>query len=348
MLPSTTDNDFRRAVVRRCALGSALICLAFLVVNAARGTWSGVLVDLLVGSGALAAWWLAGRTSHVAALGLGLAAAVLAAVVPLALTGAVQTWFWPLVVPMFLFQFAGPRKGLVLTVLVGIGMAVLLALRPPTRILPYLPASILGSFVLLSLVAWSYEQARHRDQIRLQELAHTDPLTGCANRRRLLAFLDYEIRRCRRYGLPLAVVVFDLDHFKEINDRHGHATGDAALRGVADRVRSVARDTDLLARTGGDEFVLVCPQIPAGTLRAGEGAAALAERVRQAVSEVVLPGGTRPSVIIGVASFEPEDDIDRLLDRADRALYATRRLGRNRVGVAPPPAGPATRSADAG
>ena len=174
-----------------------------------------------------------------------------------------------------------------------------------------------------------------RANARLAALATTDALTALPNQRALGDILEREVDRARRYGRGLAVLVLDLDHFKALNDGHGHAAGDAALRELAVVARAALRDVDVLGRWGGEEFVAIVPE------NAGADAAALAERVRLAVASRIwgVGGGAHLTCSIGVAVY-PHDAADGagLIDRADHAMYAAKRSGRNRVCLASDPA----------
>jgi diguanylate cyclase (GGDEF)-like protein len=156
-------------------------------------------------------------------------------------------------------------------------------------------------------------QERSRDLLAdLERLSRQDGLTGLANRRCWDEQLEREVERARRGNRPLSVLLCDVDHFKRINDHHGHAEGDAVLRRVGERIASRVRTGDVLARLGGDELGVCCPDT---TL---DEAVALALQLR---AVVVDPGGS-VTVSIGVAALEPSDaSPDPLLDRADRALY---------------------------
>lgn len=173
---------------------------------------------------------------------------------------------------------------------------------------------------------------RKRLEAELQHQALHDPLTGLANRILLQRRLDASLARDGEHQGALSVLLLDLDGFKEVNDVHGHALGDEVLRIVAARLRHLTREHDTLARTGGDEFVVLCP----GTDE--DDAVRIAERVVQAirrplrVGEVVVQLG----VSVGVAPRRPDvDDADALLIEADRAMYAAKRSGTCRVAVGP-------------
>ena len=176
------------------------------------------------------------------------------------------------------------------------------------------------------------ELARALEQIR--QLATHDDLTGLLNRRAMLDRMQLEQRRSLRSGSPLLIAQLDIDHFKAVNDTHGHAAGDLVLQSFADTVRRNVRDTDVLARWGGEEFVLLLCDTPAAD------AVALMERLRQAVQAMQVPvaQGGQPitvTVSIGLARHAPADPLAGTLERADRALYAAKAGGRNRVVPAP-------------
>ncbi len=175
-------------------------------------------------------------------------------------------------------------------------------------------------------------------EARLEGLAHTDALTGMLNRRRFTDLAADELSRALRHNTPVALLMIDLDHFKAVNDRLGHAGGDAVLRCFADTAHSVMRQGDVFGRVGGEEFAALLPQT---TL---EGALVMAERLRQRIlAQPAVVGGVvlQFTVSIGVAAWpgpagadgapSAEADIDRLMVAADRALYAAKAQGRDRV-----------------
>ena len=173
---------------------------------------------------------------------------------------------------------------------------------------------------------------RLQDALAEQErLAITDGLTGLHNRRFLEEVLRIEAERCTRSGRPLSVVVLDADHFKRVNDIHGHPVGDVVLREIAQRLLRCARPSDVVARYGGEEFVVLLPEVDS------EGAMEIAERCRQAIrSTPVLVDGrsVAMSVSLGVVSMpEHAQDVPSLLRVADQSLYLAKDRGRDRVQV---------------
>lgn len=158
----------------------------------------------------------------------------------------------------------------------------------------------------------------------LQQLADTDELTGIANRRAFAVLARREIARATKYQRPLSILFLDIDRFKSINDRFGHAAGDRALKMVAEKMERQMREGDVIARLGGDEFVMLLPQTQAAE------AAKVAERICRAVMSAVTDelGATfTTTVSVGVGQWVPNETIDHLLARADAALYAIKSAG---------------------
>jgi diguanylate cyclase (GGDEF)-like protein len=167
---------------------------------------------------------------------------------------------------------------------------------------------------------------------RLEELSNTDGLTRVVNRRHFMELLNLEFLRARRYGSTMSYVMVDIDHFKQINDKHGHQVGDQALVSVAAALSSDLRRNDLVGRYGGEEFALLLPET--GT----EGARTVAERYRKRIEDLVLgmPNGElRLTASMGVAELNDSmTDTDALVRWADTALYEAKNRGRNRVVIA--------------
>jgi two-component system, cell cycle response regulator len=161
-----------------------------------------------------------------------------------------------------------------------------------------------------------------------QRLATTDPLTGLSNRRALLAALHVEIAQAQRYGHPLSVCLLDVDHFKSINDGHGHAAGDQVLAAVGALLRRELRTPDVAARWGGEEFVVLFRHTD------GDGGVLAAERIRKAVQALQISAADKKIVVtvsIGVAEFAAGNSAEEFIECADRAMYRAKLGGRNRV-----------------
>jgi diguanylate cyclase (GGDEF)-like protein/PAS domain S-box-containing protein len=166
---------------------------------------------------------------------------------------------------------------------------------------------------------------RRRQQAELERLASTDDLTGLANRRNLAEALRRETAAARRHGWPVSLIMLDLDHFKAVNDRHGHPTGDDVLVAVAQRLAGTVRAGETLARLGGEEFGWLLPDCDA------ESAMAVAERARALVGSDPFPGVGVLTMSAGVSTASQAADDQELYRAADRALYEAKQTGRNRT-----------------
>ena len=165
---------------------------------------------------------------------------------------------------------------------------------------------------------------RKRSEERLREQAEHDSLTGTYTRRYLYDFLASETERAQRYGTPLSLLMFDIDHFKRVNDAYGHQAGDRVLTGVAKCVREELRGVDVLARYGGEEFVIVTPGITQ------EQAAPLAERLRARIAATQFDSLPTITCSFGVCGFDG-GNVDDFIRRVDTLLYQAKQAGRNRV-----------------
>ncbi|GAC1566770.1 MAG: hypothetical protein NVS3B14_10680 [Ktedonobacteraceae bacterium] len=202
-------------------------------------------------------------------------------------------------------------------------------------------------FVVQKMVIYARELHRLQNELhaknrklseantRLKALATTDPLTGLSNHRSLIAALEHELARAYRYHHQCSILFLDLDHFKAINDNYGHGVGDSIMRDFASQVLANMRETDLLGRWGGEEFLVILPE--PGTQEAWQ----ISERVRTTVAShaFTMGGGMSLTCSIGIATF-PDDagDRDGLVTCSDQAMYAAKRLGRNQVRAASDPA----------
>ena len=277
---------------------------------------------------------------------------------------------WTITSGAVAYVLAGDARGLVLSVLamilffgtfgltmaevIGIGVYALLAFASAIGVSSRFNANASGyldaAYALMVLIVLSGSIAlnlriqRIRAKLQQQrealaqalevnrELATRDELTGLINRRAMLDLMALEHSRSLRSGRPLLLAQLDIDHFKPINDQHGHATGDRALQAFAGTVRASLRDSDVLARWGGEEFVLMLTDTSADHARE------LLERIRHAVQALEIAhnaGSLQLTVSIGLAQHLPGDTLEHTLERADQALYRAKALGRNRVVVAP-------------
>jgi len=169
-------------------------------------------------------------------------------------------------------------------------------------------------------------------EMELQRLARTDALTGVTNRRRFFEVAETHFARAQRYNHPLAIMMLDMDHFKQVNDRYGHLAGDLILQTVATECQSHLRGSDVFARYGGEEFICLLPE------QDGAGAFETAEKIRKILEQAQTWYESQPICVtasVGLAVLREEVDLtlEELIDRADQALYSSKSNGRNKVSL---------------
>jgi diguanylate cyclase (GGDEF)-like protein len=199
--------------------------------------------------------------------------------------------------------------------------------------------TIMALIYLLGRGRWVHDQVQLESRLKLQDLAQslgvkasTDPLTGLHNRLKLGSTLSDEILRVDRYKTPLSLVLFDIDNFKKINDTYGHPVGDQVLIQLSQFVPNLIRSTDLLARWGGEEFLILAPGSD------GPMAFQAAEKLREAIGSLTFHQVRLVTCSFGVAQYAPGESAADLIARADAALYRAKTNGRNQVKLAPQPA----------
>lgn len=235
---------------------------------------------------------------------------------------------WLYAVPLLSFLLMGLHAGLIFNTALLLTAAAFLVAGDDL-------AEHVGVYILLGYAAVTVlaglSEIRYRRRVRaLEQLSVTDALTGVFNRRKFQELIESEIQRAQRYGAGPAIVMFDIDRYKLINDYFGHQVGDEVLRHVAQVVQANVRRTDALVRLGGDEFLILAPEI----------STALALRMAEKLRLVVKQGRLRDlpvTISIGVAQWRRGEDAGALLGRADRALYRAKSGGRDRVAYDSPP-----------
>ena len=187
--------------------------------------------------------------------------------------------------------------------------------------------AIAGTLVAGGIVLYSGRVRRRFDTLlkRSRALANIDSLTGLSNRRHAEEMLSRELKRSARSGHTFSILFLDIDHFKQINDTLGHAVGDAVLKEFVGVVRQHLREYDIVARWGGDEFLVILPET------SNDDVLRVAERIRSAVSRQLFTGEALVTISMGVGSLEPDDTTDSLLDRADSFLLKAKQQGRNKT-----------------
>jgi diguanylate cyclase (GGDEF)-like protein len=334
-------------------VGAALVMIVWAVEWHAGliNPWDRWLLPLLAGAFATLAIWLTVRAQHTqwAHLGgvLALNLYIVASIHLLLATGGdspnqyqfLTTLYWLPLAYGIAFVFL-PVRWAVGVALTSFGLAfapigVLAALGgAPTRwpetfatLVKVLAAAQVAYIALLRTVAtMRADYLRTRERMRVVEaLAGTDMLTGLPNRRAVTERLESALAAARRSGQPVVVALLDIDHFKRINDMHGHAAGDRVLVALARIFTSQMRGSDFVGRWGGEEFLLVAPATP---MHAG---IEIAERLRGVIAAWEFDHGQPVTLSIGLSQFLQGDDSHALLQRADKALYRAKAAGRNRI-----------------
>lgn len=239
---------------------------------------------------------------------------------------------WVLLIPILAHLLTGRRQGLIISATFMSIAAVIFYLknRDNPDLMAILPIANIGimSFCILAF-SHIYEITREQSEKKLLKLAQTDPLTGLANRARLTDVFERERRRSLRQGTPLTVMILDLDHFKTVNDRFGHEMGDKALQHVSRILQKSLRRTDLAARLGGEEFVLLLTETSETQAKAA------ANKIRETIehSPLMYSGETISLTISGgIAEYGAHgDSLQALIRQADRCLYHAKQTGRNQI-----------------
>jgi len=247
-----------------------------------------------------------------------------------------SAWILPvyILVPIVSVPIWQRHRDFILAMLIScvIGPLPLLLLSSLNRWERFQYIGDLAIVVILSSVTYLYLNRMMREQFkleqRLRQIAYVDELTGLATRRRFFKLAENILSHCATQQLALSVLYLDADHFKQINDEHGHAAGDEALRVIGKALRTKLRDTDLVGRIGGEEFAVLLPGLDTHS------ALETAERLRQAIGALHTSGSSL-SISIGVTTRQPKETlVEPLLARADRALTKAKQLGRNRCELA--------------
>ncbi len=171
------------------------------------------------------------------------------------------------------------------------------------------------------------ELARKNKELKI--MATRDALTGLNNRFALDETMTRELHKARRHGRPLSMLIIDVDHFKQVNDTHGHQIGDQVLSRLAALLKENTRGSDVLGRWGGEEFLIICPETDS------RGIMPLAENLRRCIEGSPFPIAGRITISIGVSTFATDDSVEKLIQKADKGLYRAKEHGRNQVASVP-------------
>ena len=313
--------NYRQRVMASLAIVGAIFLLPFAILNFIQDRYvlaAGILFALLILTVDAIAIYLKRRPP----IPLGLL--LLPAIGGIALSLKVQgfhgaLWAYPTVL---LFHFAMPRiRANVYSILQLVAVSVLALHYVGPELTSRFFVTLTLTIILINIALNIIDDLHHR----LIEQTIRDPLTGAFNRRHMESCLDYAVERSRRLGAPASLLLIDIDHFKRINDQRGHGAGDEVLKGVVDLVHKRARKLDLLFRIGGEEFLVLMPDVRE------DAAAVLAEDIRANVAAAPLLKDWPVTVSIGVAELQPGESAGDWLKHADAAMYVAKNGGRDRV-----------------
>ena len=307
------------------AIAGALGVAPFAVLRFMNGEWVVGILDTVIVTGFIGLGALVYRTQQVRFASMALAVLCIGGVLMTVYFGGPEQVFWAYPAIMAVFYLLKPRESIALALVLG--AALIPALLTDTN--AFRTTTVIITITVMSAFAYAFSAITNRQRRLLMRLATKDSLTGAGNRRALDHRLAEIVEAFDRRPEPSSLLLFDLDHFKAVNDRHGHATGDEVLRRIADIVRLRIRVTDSMYRIGGEEFVVL---LEGQTLAR---ASHLAEQLRTLVEANELAGDTAAvTVSIGVAEIEAGESAPDWLNRADEAMYRAKRLGRNRTAAA--------------
>ena len=302
----------------------ALGVLPFTVLRYMQGEWIAAAVDTIIVLGFVGLGCYVYHTRRIRFASIAISLFCISGVVSTVyIIGPHQVyWVYPALMAVFYLLRPGEAIGLALAT-VGILIPALLG-SPDT----HATTTVLITIVVMSSFAFAFSLITNRQRLLLVRLATKDPLTGAGNRRRLDEKLIDIANSHARDGSTASLLLIDLDHFKRVNDIHGHATGDRILKDITEIVKLRIRVTDSLYRIGGEEFVVV---LEGQTLAQGEH---LAEQLRTLVEANELVHDQSVTISVGVAELKSDETPQAWLHRADEALYAAKRAGRNAISVA--------------
>lgn len=343
-LDGARDQRIRGAywvMVRRVTVVAGLVDLAFLalflLLDSPLLAWINLLSLLIYAL----AWWLLGRRINSPALVLIWTEVLGHAALGSLLLGWDSGFHYYLLMFIPAIVVGGGRRStvpllLLLLLLSYLGLHTLscavgaLAPLEPLGLALVHGFNVVIVFAMAAYTAQFYNANVRRAERRLIELATRDPLTGLCNRRNLVTLAGHEIARARRSGEPIALVMADIDRFKSINDRYGHEAGDQVILSASALLTRLCRGQDIVARWGGEEFLLLLPNTRL------DAAGRLAERIRQALAETevsIAGDALAVTISLGVTDWSTDEDLNAAIGRADRALYQSKRSGRDQVTV---------------
>ena len=303
----------------------ALGITPFAVIRYMNGEWLVAIFDTILIVGLVTLGIYVYRTRKVKYASFVLSSLCVGGVLSTVYLSGPQQVFWAYPALMAVFYLIKPRAA----IFFALGLVAALIPRLLQSDNGFQTTTTLVTIVVMSAFAYAFSVVTNQQREQLIRLATKDPLTGAGNRRALEVKLNEVVSSYRRNKQPASLIILDLDHFKAVNDAHGHATGDQILRSVTEIVNLRIRVTDSIYRIGGEEFVIVIEGQDVN------GASHLAEQLRMIVEANELVPEQAVTISLGVAQLRDQESGNDWLHRADEALYQAKRDGRNNTSVAP-------------
>jgi len=302
----------------------ALGVLPFTVLRFMQGAWVAAIVDTIIVIGFMGLGIYVFRTRRVQVASIVISCFCIAGVISTVYIIGPQQVYWVYPALMAVFYLVRPRIALVLA------LVTVAALMPQMigNMDFHSTTTVLVTIVVMSSFAFAFSRITDRQRQQLMQLATKDPLTGAGNRRGLDVKLNEVVNKRKRNGTTASMLLLDLDHFKKVNDLHGHAVGDQILKRVTEIINLRIRVTDSLYRIGGEEFVVVLESQDATR------AAHLAEQLRTLIQANELVPDRPVTISLGVAELTEDETASSWMGRADEALYRAKRAGRNTTSIA--------------
>ncbi len=306
------------------SVSGALGVFPFMVMRYINGEWLAATVDTIIITGFLGLGYYVYRTRRVRRASIAIVCLCIAGALSMIYITGPQQVYWIYPTLMAVFYLLRPPQAIALTLATVAALVPILSSNSD----PQTVATIVVTIFVMSSFAFAFSLISNRQRQQLERLATKDPLTGAGNRRHMDSSLGDVVNGHNRNGVSASIVLLDLDHFKKVNDVHGHAVGDQILKRITEIVNSRIRITDSLYRIGGEEFVIVLEG--QNIQRAGH----LGEELRSMVETSQLVPNQTVTISLGVAELKNDESADQWLQRADEALYRAKRAGRNAIDLA--------------
>ena len=302
----------------------ALGILPFTVLRYMQGAWAAAIVDTIIMLAFIGLGIYIFRTRRVQVASIVISCFCIAGVISTVYIIGPEQVYWVYPAWMVVFYIVRPRIALILAI---VTVAVLVPHMVGNMDF-HSTTTVLVTIAVMSSFAFAFSRITNRQREQLMQLATKDPLTGAGNRRGLDVKLNDVVNNHNRSGMTASMLLLDLDHFKKVNDVHGHAIGDQILKRVTEIINLRIRVTDSLYRIGGEEFVVVLESQDA------ERASHLAEQLRTLIHVNELVPDQPVTISLGVAELTKDETVSSWLGRADEALYRAKRAGRNTTSIA--------------